>query len=446
MTMTMQKIGVVAGKLLSLLLVGWCMLAAAPTRLYIDIDQAGAHVVPLALPKLLGEAEAPELGQQIREVLQQDLERSGLFRLVDPATYIDEVPQTLDQLRYQNWSAAGAVAVIAGRLQHVSAGAQLKLELVLHDVVQQRPLFNGKEYLGPPGRYREMAHRFSDLVFHAYTGESGPFDSQVVCVTSRGRGQRGKDIVLMDYDGHDVKPLVANGALNLMPVLSPDGLMLAYTSYRDGHPNVYLRHLLTDAEQRITSGVGLALPGAWSPEGRYLALSWTVDGNNDIYLYDTTRKRMTRLTTYWGIDVSPSFAPDGRRLVFTSDRSGAPQLYLTDIRGSAPQRLTYEGSYNTSPVWSPQRDTIAFVGRSEAQTLDIFTIRADGSERQRLTDGRGTYESPTWAPNGRFVMYISSRSDPWQRHIIRDNGQGDHALPTGKGVCSSLQWVPRTMR
>jgi TolB protein len=426
--------------------VGWFALATAQTRVYIDIDQVGGYLLPVAVPKLLGEAAEPDLGRRIRAVLRQDLERSGLFRIVDPATYIDDVPQALDRLRYQNWATVGAMAVIAGRLQRVSGGAQVKLELVLHDVVQQQPRFNGKEYLGPAARYREMAHRFSDLVFREFTGEPGPFNTQVVCVAPRGAGDRGKDIILMDYDGYGVQKLVADGALNLAPTLSPDGLLLAYTSYRSGAPNVYLRRLLTGAEERVTSGPGLALPGSWSPNGRYLALSQTVDGNSDVYFYDTKRKRMTRLTTYWGIDVSPRFAPDGRRLVFTSDRAGSPQLYLTDIQGSPPVRLTYEGSYNTSPVWSPRDDTIAFVGRSEGHTLDIYTIRADGSGFQRLTGGGGTYESPTWAPNGRFVMYNSRRGDTWQRHLMRDNGQGDHPLPTNGAVCLSPQWVPRTAR
>ncbi len=441
-----EEDGMRHGHLIGMLLVSWVVLAAAQTRLYIDIDQVGGHLLPLAIPKLLGEDADPELGRRIREVLQHDLERSGLFRVVNPATYIDAVPQALDHLRYPNWSAVGAVTVIAGRLQSISAGAQLKLELVLHDVVQQQRHFNGKEYLGPPGRYREMAHRFSDLVFRQFTGEAGPFNTQVVCVTPRGSGQRGKDIILMDYDGHEAQRLVADGTLNVVPALSPDGLLLAYTSYRGGVPNIYIRNLLTESETRVTSGSGLALAGSWSPNGRYLALSQTVDGNSDIYLYDTKQKQLTRLTTYWGIDVSPSFAPNGKRLVFTSDRIGTPQLYLTDVRGSPPFRLTYEGRYNTSPVWSPRDNTIAFVGGAKDRSLNIYTIRADGEDLQRRTSGGDGYESPTWSPTGRFVMFTSRRGDTWQRYLMHDNGKGNYALPTHGPACLSPRWVARTIR
>jgi TolB protein len=289
-----------------------------------------------------------------------------------------------------------------------------------------------------------MAHRFSDAVFQTLTGNPGPFNTQVVCVTPHATEQRGKDIILMDYDGHEVRRLVTDGALNLAPVLSPDGLLLAYTSYRSGTPKLYIRHLMTGAETRITSESGLALPGSWSPNGRYLALSLTVDGNSDIHLYDTKQKQLTRLTRYRGIDVSPSFAPDGRRLVFTSDRNGSPQLYLTDIRGSHPFRLTYEGRYNTSPAWSPQDDRIAFVGGAEDRSLHINVIRSDGERLRRLTSGGNDYESPTWSPNGHFVMFVSRRGDTWQRYLAHHNAQERYALPAHGPTCLSPKWVNRT--
>jgi TolB protein len=435
------------GRVAGVLLLVWCTVVSAQTRVFIDIDQVGGYLLPIALPKLLGEQVEPALGEQIRAVLRADLELSGLFRIVDPATYIDEVPETLDRLRYQNWSTVGAMGVLAGRVQR-SAGDQLKLEFALHDVVQQRPRFNGREYVGTREQYREMAHRFSDLVFREFTGEEGPFNTQVVCVVPRRAGEKVRDIILMDYDGYGSQNLVADGALNLAPTLSPDGTILAYTSYRSGSPQIYLRHLFTGVEERLTSGPGLALPGAWSPDGRYLALSQTMDGNTDLYLYDARQKRFTRLTTDWGIDVSPSFAPDGKRLVFVSDRTGNPQIYLTDISGRPAVRLTYDGRYNTSPVWSPRGDVIAFVGRSEGQrqTLDVYTIRADGSRLQRLTNSGTNNEAPTWAPNGRFVMYTSLQGGGWQRHLVRENGQGDRSLTANSTACLSPQWVARAAR
>jgi TolB protein len=436
------------GSVASFLLLVWCMCAVAQTRVFIDIDQVGGYLLPIAIPKLMGEQVESALGEQIRAIFRADLELSGLFRIVDPATYIDEVPEALDHLRYQNWSTVGAMGVIAGRVQRSAGEAQLKLDFTLHDVVQQRPRFNGREYTGTREQYREMAHRFSDLVFREFTGEDGPFNTQVVCVTPRRAGTKAKDIVLMDYDGYGAQNLVADGALNLAPTLSPDSTLLAYTSYRSGSPQIYLRQLFTGVEERLTAGGGLALPGSWSPDGRYLALSQTADGNTDLYLYDTRQKRLTQLTTDWGIDVSPNFAPDGKRLVFVSDRSGTPQIYLTDTSGRAASRLTYDGRYNTSPVWSPRGDVIAFVGRSEGQrqTLDVYTMRVDGSRVQRLTNSGSDNEAPTWAPNGRFVMYTSLRGGGWQRRLMRENGQGDRSLTANGTACLSPQWVARPAR
>lgn len=437
----MQNIGRRCAGVVGLLSLGWIALVAAQSRVYIDIDQVGGYQFPIAIPRLAGEALDPELGQQIRSAIRGDLELAGIFRFIDPGTYIDEASEAPDRLRYQNWATVGAMGVVAGRVQRLSS--QVRLELFLHDVVQQRLRINGKEYTGTREQHREMAHRFSDLVFREFTGEEGPFNTQVVCVRPRGAGSKSKDIILMDYDGYGVKTLVSDGSLNVTPILSPDGSMLAYTSYRTGNPQLYVRHLASGADERVAAGEGLTLPGSWSPDGRYLAISQSTEGNSDLYLYELRSKRLTRLTTDWAIDVSPSFSPDGKRLVFTSDRSGTPQLYLTNIGGSPPVRLTYEGNYNTSPVWSPRDDVIAFAGRTEGAGLDIYSIRADGRRLQRLTSGGGKNDAPTWAPNGRFVMYNSLRGGEGQRRLMRENGQWDRPVPAGT-ACVAPQWVART--
>jgi TolB protein len=417
-------------------------LASAQTRVYIDVDQAGGDRLPLAMPQWIGEAEVPPLAGRMQAVLRQDLNNAGLFRILEPATYIDTRPQSLDTLHYQNWAAIGTVGVIVGRISPGSDATQAVVELVLHDVLQQARLV-GKEYRLSRNRYREVAHRFSDVVYQAFTGESGPFDTQVVCVRPRVGARRGKDIIRMDYDGHGVTVLVDDGTLNLQPAVSSDGRFLAYTSYRDGSPNVYIREIATGQEQRITSGSGLALPGAWSQDGQSLLLSQTSDGNSDIFLYQMRSRHLKRLTTYWGIDVSPSFAPDNQRFVFTSDRSGTPQLYLGTLQGDQSVRLTYSGSYNTSPVWSPNADRIAFVGRSATDLLDIYTIGADGQGLRRLTDADGSYEDPAWSPDGRFLMYVGQRGDVWSRYLMRRDGQSKQMLDSNEAVCLAPQWIAR---
>lgn len=416
----------------------WVVYPSSQERIRIDINQVGDYLLPIALPELKGETADPALGQQIRAVMQRDLERTGLFRILESnGTGV----QTIQTLPYGDWSSLGAAGVIAGQLEVSQGPAAITLQLTLHDVAQQLMLF-GKVYQGTRTTHRRMAHRFSDHVLQVFTGEQGPFDTQVICRRPI-PDSNATEIVRMDYDGHGVQRLVANGALNVAPVLSPDGSVLAYTSYRAGSPDVYLLNLRDGQEERLTNAPGLALAGSWSPDGRYLALSQTVNGNNDIFIYDTRRQRFKRLTNDLGIDVSPSFAPDGYRLVFTSDRGGSPQLYLTNVKGGKPARLTFEGTYNTAPAWSPRDDTIAFIGRDEDRTMAIYTIHAESRQRQRLSFRSHQYEAPTWDPHGRFLMHTSRVGDAWQRYMVRQDGH-DKMLPAANGpACLSPQWVAR---
>ncbi len=428
-----------------LLVLGWSLSASAQTRVQIDIEKSGPGGVEslgLAIPQMLGEAADPVLGQQIRSVLKQDLEITGFFRVADQSTY-PEALQSVEQINYTAWAALNVVGVVASRLTS-TADAQVGLQLALHDVGQRRSLA-GNTYNGPKIRHREMAHRFSDLVFREFTGEPGPFDTQIIC-TSPGKSKNSKDVLIMDYDGYGARTLISDGSLNLSPILSPNGTLLAYTSYRSGFPSLYIRNLLTGAEERLTSGQGLALAGSWSPDGRFLALNQTIDGNSEIFLYDTKSKQMKRVTNDWSIDVSPTFAPDGQRLAFVSDRGGSPQIYLTDVQGKTPVRLTYEGKYNTAPAWSPRENTLAFVGRAEGdRTLGIYTIRTDGSRFERLNEQGGSPEGPAWAPNGRFVMYTNTQGGSWRRYLMREDGQ-NFLLPASGPSCLVSQWVARTAR
>jgi hypothetical protein len=295
---------------------------------------------------------------------------------------------------------------------------------------------------GKPERAMEGASPQAEQERGAFGKTVELADTSVICVTPRAAGERGKDIVLMDYRGLTRTKLVADGALNLSPILSPDGTRLAYTSYREGSPTIYLHDLRTAQEERVPLPSGLVLPGSWSPDGRYLALSKSIDGNSDIFLYDVQRKHLRRLTTHTDIDILPSFAPDSTRLVFTSRRDGPSQIYLTDVHGRPPVRLTTEGPYNTSAVWSPHADTIAFIGRMQAeQTLALYTMRADGTDLRRLTDGDVADETPMWAPDGRFLMYTRGRNGVRERRLVRVDGKEDRTISGLDSLCQSPQWV-----
>ncbi len=267
-------------------------------------------------------------------------------------------------------------------------------------------------------------------------------NASLLCLTARPPGNHARDIILVDYHGKVKQRLVSDGELNLSPILSPDQRRLAYTSYREGTPSIYVRDLKNDQDERLTSRAGIALPGAWSPDGRYLVLSKSEEGNSDIFLYDLPQRLMQRLTSHSGIDVSPSFAPDSKRLVFTSSRNGTSQIYLTDVNGRPPKRLTWEGKYNAAPVWSPQGDWIAFIGRSPEQTLELYVIKDDGTGLRRVTIGGSTIEdAPTWSPDGQSILYTRVHNGIRERRIVDIDGRNDRELPGHGQVCYSPQWV-----
>ncbi len=267
--------------------------------------------------------------------------------------------------------------------------------------------------------------------------------ARLLCAMPRTDGRQGSDIVLLGHTQRSIHRLIDDGSQNMSPVLSPDGIHLAYTSYRGGAPNIYLRNLASGQETPITSGPWLALPGTWSPNGRYLSISQSVKGNNDIFIYDMVQRHLRRLTQHEGIDVSPSFAPDSQRLVFSSDRTGSPQLYITDIAGTPPVRLTRTGTYNTSPSWSPQDDIIAFVGRGQnAKALDLYLIKPDGTQRQRITQGQRFHTPPAWLPDGNTLMGMSLRDAVWERHVVQLNpDEAAPTLPKPESLCLAPQWV-----
>ena len=283
------------------------------------------------------------------------------------------------------------------------------------------------------------------------TSLSGVKRTRMVCVMPRQGGSRGSDIVLVDEQGNGVNRLISDGGQNMSPALSPDGTLLAYTSYREGTPNIYLRDLKTGTEKQLTFGPWLALPSTWSPNGRYLALSQSLNGNYDIFIYDAQRQRLQRLTKNTAVDVSPSFAPDSNRLVFASDRSGSPQLYLTDVTASPPKRLTQTGSYNTSPAWSPQNNSIAFIGRNTNQSLDLYLIQADGTQMRQLTRGQRFHTPPTWSPDGQVLMGMNLRREKWEPRMIRLTPDGIDAQAQTQNrfqldrPCLAPQWVAQRM-
>ena len=367
------------------------------------------------------EAEAPEAAAPETEAPEAE---------VPPTATALEVENTLREMRERQRRQDAALEAEANDRDDAGANAEGADETALasRSVAPDNPL-NGAEARQSPTPRSQTA-----LIASSRVG--------LLCAVPRSRGRHGSDIVLLNDAEGDARRLIDDGSQNMSPTLSPDGVYLAYTSYRDGAPNIYVRDLTSGRETQLTAGPGLALPGAWSPNGRYLALTQSVRGNSDIFIYDRTAQRLRRLTRNKAIDISPSFAPDSQRLVFASSRTGSPQLHITDIAGASPVRVTRSGAYNTLPSWSPQGDVIAFVGRSEHQALDLYTIQPNGAARRRLTRGQRFHARPAWLPDGQTVMGMKLRGEVWERHLAPLNPEREApVLPQPKSLCLTPQWV-----
>jgi TolB protein len=283
-----------------------------------------------------------------------------------------------------------------------------------------------------------VAHRFADDVVRFFTREPGVFQTRIAYVRQT---EKGKQIVVADADGANAQALTS-ASINLLPAWSPDGRLLAFTTFRDGAAHVYTVDVATRAVKPLVLMGDFATGASYSPDGARFAFSAAVDDNTDVYVSQADASAGRRLTIERGIDISATWSPDGRQLCFVSDRSGAPHLYLMNADGTGQRRLTFQGNYNQEPAWSPRGDLIAFSGRDEKRAFDIYTIAVATGEVKRLTTGAGTNEKPAWAPNGRSIAFSSTRSGRRQLWVVTADGSNPRRLTDEPLGASDPAWGP----
>jgi TolB protein len=387
-----------------------CLLALpAAAQLKIDITKGTTDPLPIAVTDLFGEvAQTSRVGKDIAQVVSGNLARSGLFRPIEPAAFIQGPDQLQGRPRFPDWRAINAQALVAGRIDGQTDG-RLKVEFRLWDVLAEQQM-TGLVYTTTPDNWRRIAHLIADAIYKRLTGEEGYFDTRVVYVAESGPAtKRIKRLALMDQDGFNHKFLTNGEHLVLTPRFSPTRQEITYLSYFRNQPRVYLYNIDTGQQEVLGDFPGMTFAPRFAPDGNSVAMTLARDGNSDIYRMDLRNRRMQRLTDHPAIDTSPCFSPDGQRVVFESDRGGTQQLYVMSADGANPTRISFsEGRYGT-PVWSPRGDLIAFT-KSLRGEFYIGVMRPDGSG-ERLLSSSYLDEGPTWAPNGRVLMFF--RQSPY---------------------------------
>jgi TolB protein len=374
--------------------------ARAVVRL--DVTQGNIQPMPIAVPDFASVAtQDPAAGRNISAIISSNLQRSGFFAPIDPAAFLEK--PTVDAMpRFADWRAINAQALALGRITQNEG--RVKAEFRLWDVFAGQQL-HGQGYTTTAENWRRIGHMISDAVYEKLTGEKGYFDSRVVFVDETGpKERRIKRLALMDQDGANVRYLTRGDDLVLTPRFSSSADTITYMSYAQGEPKVYLMNIETGQREIVSNFPGMSFSPRFSPDSQRVIFSLQNGGNSNLFVMDLRSKATTRLTDTQVIDTAPSYSPDGSYICFESDRGGKQQIYVMAAGGGQAQRISFGDGVYSTPVWSPRGDYIAFTKQFEGR-FAIGIMRADGSGERILTEGYHN-EGPTWAPNGRVIMFF----------------------------------------
>jgi TolB protein len=398
------------------------------------ISPGGSAFYKLAVPLPLGDKAA---AQTAEDVLSNDLALSDFFTVLDPASFLANL--TAEQLTINplDWASVGAAGVIKARA--TVYGADVKYEFRLFEIAKGNEPVLAKDYRGPVTKARYFAHQFAAEVVKYFAKETSFFSSQIVFVGDAGAKRR--DIYVADWDGYGAHP-ITHSSRNILPAWLAKGAEVAFTTFAADEPDLVALPVSGAGKPRMISArPGVNIGAAWSPAGDKIAATLSFEGNSQIYLLTPAGqiiKRLTRTSRPF-IDTSPTWSPDGRQIAFVSDRYGSPQIWIMNADGSGQRRLTRLGEYNQEPAWCPlaSMPLVAFSGRDEKFTYDIFTINVATGAVVRITQQQGSSnQHPTWAPNGRAIMYQSSRGGLW---VSTADGRTERQVY--KGSAATPQWA-----
>ncbi len=391
--------------------------------------------------------DGAQIGKQIADILKADLRRTQVFEVIEQSTETLSLSKAgcrgKGPLAKARESAASVVTW--GRIGRKNG--KLAMEACAYDEGETDSTAVGKRYTGSPITMRflrSMVHRWADELVSYYTGEPGIAQTEILYVSEDKAG--GRDLFVMDYDGFGPKRVTSDRKLSLMPTWSPDQRSVVYTTYRQNSQEIVQIELNKGKKRILVPPESLNITPAFSPNGRLLTYASARQGNSDIFTMSlrTKEKKKKRLTFHASADLSPTWAPDGQKLAFTSDRSGRPQIYIMNADGSNIRRLTFDGPYNASPAWSPRGDWIAYVCRVPGDGLKLCRISPDSQRRVQITSGPPGEidDSPSWAPDGRHLVFSSTRDGRSDIYMIYFDGTGLERLTKGGRHHSFPSWSP----
>jgi TolB protein len=395
----------------------------------IRLSGAGVEMLKLAVPRAEGDAGAAAI-----EILSKDMDITGLFQVLDPASFPAQLQSEGMNFSSALWTQVGAQAVVKMK----ASGGQLDGKVFVVARGDQSTL--SKTYRNSD--IRDAVHEFANDIVQSFTGKRGVFGSRIVFAMS---GHGSHEIGAVDMDGGRMAVLTKMGSDSLLPSISPGGAEVAFTSYARNNPDLWIVSAGGGRARRVSKQPGLNTGAAWSPDGRVLALTMSHEGNSEIYRVSPDDGRvLARLTQSPAIDSSPSFSPDGSQIAFVSNRQGSPQIFVMPATGGGAKRVTFQGKYNQTPRFNPRVDKpqIAFTGRDEKGVFDVFILDLKTNRIDRIVpQAKGSNLDPTWSPDGRLLAYTSTRGG-----LFVYNPETRHEVQVWKGAASSPSWGPAPRR
>ncbi len=423
-----------------LLLMAAALWGTAHAALTIEITGGAAIQIPIAIAPFPGEDAAAK--DRISAIVAADLARSGQFRIVDTAG-ISPLPQRPADVKIADWKARGASALVIGSVVP-QPGGRFDVQFRLLDTVKQDPQqpggvaqLAGYSLPSSPALARLTAHQIADIIYEKLTGVPGVFATRIAYITKRGSLY---ELQVADSDGYNAQTVFSSREPIISPAWSPDGSRLAYVAFERKKPIVYTQVLATGQRFTLANFKGSNSAPAWSPDGRTLAIVLTKDGTSQIYAINADGTGLKRLTQSSAIDTEPNWSPDGRYILFTSDRGGSPQIYRMPAYGGEAVRLTFQGNYNVTPRYSPDGKSFVFIQR-EGGKFRVALQEISSGQMQLLTDST-LDESPTFAPNGKMILYATEQFGRGSLAAVSSDGRVKQRLTEQSGDVREPAWGP----
>ncbi|MGM3218134.1 Tol-Pal system beta propeller repeat protein TolB [Pseudomonas sp. PhalM4] len=380
------------------------------------------------------------LPEDIADIIGNDLRNSGYYSPIPRQNMISQ-PSQASEVIFRDWKALGAQYVMVGSI--VPAGGRLQVQYALFNVATEQQVLTGS-VAGSTDQLRDMAHYIADQSFEKLTGIKGAFSTRMLYVTAERFSTNNTRYTLQrsDYDGARAVTLLQSREPILSPRFAPDGKRIAYVSFEQKRPRIFIQNIDTGRREQVTNFEGLNGAPAWSPDGSRLAFVLSKDGNPDIYVMNVASRQISRVTAGPGINTEPFWGKDGNTLYFTSDRGGKPQIYKQSVGGGGAERVTFVGNYNANPKLSADEKTLVMIHRQQGFTN--FKVAAQDLQRGsvKILSETSLDESPTVAPNGTMLIYATRQQGRGVLMLVSLNGRVRLPLPTAQGEVREPSWVP----